>query len=187
MHLTLQTATQAQPVQNFQPTYGPSIWENMGDALHQSVMRVLSLLISLLPGLLALLLAVAMLAAVGLLLSYIVRRILTSIRFDDRLAGNQSSGIADWSPSHSPTILVARTVPLGLRSARPGHRNLRVQRLLFGRFADAVLLPALPHPFGRRHPAPVRWQPHRPLPRSLRPHRRRQPEAAVRPLPLGRR
>ncbi len=110
MYLTLQSAQPVQPVQTFQPIYTPSIWENMGDALHQSVTRVLSLLISLLPGLLALLLAVAVLAAIGMLLSYIVRRILTSVRFDDRLAGNQSSGIADWSPSHSPTILVARTV-----------------------------------------------------------------------------
>ena len=95
-----------------QPDYvsNPSIWQNMGDALHQSVTRVLNLLISILPGVLALLLAVAVMAGIGVLLSMIARRILTSLRFDDRLASNQTSQIADWSPSHSPTLLVSRTV-----------------------------------------------------------------------------
>ncbi|RXH57209.1 hypothetical protein [Granulicella sibirica] len=104
-----------QPLQNFQPMYSesPSIWHNMGDALHQSVLRVLSLLISILPGFLALLLAVIVLTLIGLALSVIVKRILTSVRFDDRLASNQSSGIADWSPSHSPTLLASRTVLWG--------------------------------------------------------------------------
>ncbi len=94
-----------------QPTYegGPSIWQNMGDALHQSVVRVLNLLVGILPGVLALLLAVGVLTGIGLLLSLIVKKVLTSIRFDDRLASNQTSGVADWSPSHSPTLLAART------------------------------------------------------------------------------
>ena len=96
----------------FQPVYegGPSIWQNMGEALHQSVVRVLNLLVGILPGVLALLLAVGLLTGVGLLLSLVARKILTSVRFDERLSSDQTSGVADWSPSHSPTLLVARTV-----------------------------------------------------------------------------
>jgi hypothetical protein len=96
---------------NQPPIYvpNPSIWQHMGDALHQSAVRVISLLISILPGVLALLLAVAVLTAVGMVLSLIVRRVLTTLRFDDRVSSNQASGIADWSPSHSPTLLAART------------------------------------------------------------------------------
>ena len=105
MHLTAYQPDYTQPY----PTHTSSIWANMGDALHDSVLRVLALLISILPGVLAILLAVAVLTCIGLLLSAIARRILTSARFDERLS-NQSSSIADWSPSHSPTLLVARGV-----------------------------------------------------------------------------
>lgn len=90
-----------------------SIWQHMGVALHDSVYRVLSFLIGLLPGLLALILAIAVLTAIGALASYILRRILTSVKFDERVARNRavdiSSSIQDWAPSHSPTVLIART------------------------------------------------------------------------------
>jgi hypothetical protein len=79
----------------------------MSDALHQSVYRVSSLLISILPGLLAFVLAVAIMTVLGVALSWILRRLLTSAKFDDRLARNQAS-VADWSPAHSPTALVGR-------------------------------------------------------------------------------
>lgn len=109
MHLTLQPVS-SQPVQIFHPVQTPSIWDNMSDALHDSLLRVINLMIGVLPGLLALLLAVAVMAVIGWVLSFIVRKILISARFDDRLAANQSSGIADWSPGHSPTLLAGRTV-----------------------------------------------------------------------------
>jgi hypothetical protein len=78
-------------------------------ALRESMHRVLIKLASFLPGLLALLVAVVVLSAVGALLALILRRILTAAKFDERFARNQSSNVADWSPSHSPTILIART------------------------------------------------------------------------------
>ena len=109
MHLTLQPAPTQQP-QIFHPVQTPTIWDNMSDALHDSFLRVLNLMIGILPGLLTLLLAVVVMAAIGWFLSFIVRRILISVRFDDRLAANQSNGIADWSPGHSPTLLAGRTV-----------------------------------------------------------------------------
>jgi hypothetical protein len=72
--------------------------------------RVLVKLASFLPGLLALLVAVVVLTLVGVLLAAILRRILTAARFDERFARTQTSNVADWSPGHSPTALVARVV-----------------------------------------------------------------------------
>jgi hypothetical protein len=85
-----------------------SLWGHITDALQQSVYRVLSLLVSILPGLLALIIAVAVLTAIGVGLSWVVRRLLTTLQFDDRFSSNNTTGVADWSPSHSPTALAGR-------------------------------------------------------------------------------
>jgi hypothetical protein len=77
-------------------------------ALRESMHRVLVKLVSFLPGLLALLAAVILLTAVGALLAFILRRILIAAKFDERFARTQTSNVADWSPSHSPTVLVGR-------------------------------------------------------------------------------
>jgi len=79
-------------------------------ALHESMHRALVKLASFLPGLVALLLAVVALTILGALLAYLLRRLLTALRFDERFARDQSANVADWSPRHSPTVLVARTV-----------------------------------------------------------------------------
>lgn len=95
------------------PSGSQSIWTHMGAALHASIYRVLSFFTSLLPGLLALILAIAVMTAIGALLSLVLRRILTAVKFDERIARNRAieitSSIQDWAPSHSPTVLVART------------------------------------------------------------------------------
>ncbi len=77
-------------------------------ALRESMHRVLVKLVSFLPGLLALLVAVVVLTAIGALLATILRRILVAAKFDERFARTQTSNVADWSPSHSPTVLVGR-------------------------------------------------------------------------------
>jgi hypothetical protein len=77
-------------------------------ALRQSIDRVLVKLASFLPGLLALLVAVAVLTAIGVLLSLVLRRILTAAKFDERFARNQSANVTDWSPGNSPTALIGR-------------------------------------------------------------------------------
>jgi hypothetical protein len=79
-------------------------------ALRESMHRALVKLASFLPGLLALLLAVVVFTLIGALLASLVRRILVAARFDQRFAGNQAANVADWSPRHSPTVLVARTI-----------------------------------------------------------------------------
>jgi hypothetical protein len=86
------------------------MWQQVELALSQSAHRVLVKLASFLPGLVALLLAVIVLTAIGAGLAALLRRTLTAARFDERLARNASATISDWSPSHSPTALIARIV-----------------------------------------------------------------------------
>jgi hypothetical protein len=86
------------------------MWQQVELALSQSAHRVLFQLASFLPGLLALLLAVLILAAIGAGLAALLRRFLVTIKFDERLAHNSIAAVSDWAPSHSPTVLVARTV-----------------------------------------------------------------------------
>ncbi len=81
-----------------------SISRHMSEALHQSLYRVLTLLIALLPGILAFFVALLLFAAAGILISWILRRCLTWAKFDLRIA--KKSG-ADWAPAASPTEIVA--------------------------------------------------------------------------------
>ncbi len=108
MQNILATMLQTGPNQTLQPSYADntSIWHHMSDALHQSLYRVLSLLLAILPGILAFIVALAVFALIGMALSALLRRGLTAARFDDRLA--RSRGNIDWAPSTSPTALVAR-------------------------------------------------------------------------------
>jgi hypothetical protein len=86
------------------------MWQQVHSALSQSAHRVLFKLASFLPGLVALLVAVIVLALVGAALATILRRILISAKFDERLAHSSTDTLSDWSPSGSPTLLVSRIV-----------------------------------------------------------------------------
>jgi hypothetical protein len=80
-------------------------------ALRNSIHRIVIVLASFLPGILAFLLAVAIFALIGWALSALVRRLLTCLHFDERLASRDTShspALADWSSSSSPTRLAAR-------------------------------------------------------------------------------
>jgi hypothetical protein len=85
------------------------MWQQVELALSQSAHRVLFKLASFLPALLALFLAVLVLSAIGAGLSALLHRILTAVKFDERVSRNQVGSVSDWAPSHSPTALVART------------------------------------------------------------------------------
>src|ERR1700677_3855497 len=82
-----------------------SITHHMSEALHESLYRVLTLLIAVLPGILAFFVALLLFGAAGLLISWVLRRCLTWIKFDARIA--RKSG-TDWAPSSSPTDIAAR-------------------------------------------------------------------------------
>ena len=86
------------------PPENPSVLTHMSDALHQSLYRVLTLLIAVLPGLLAFFVAFIFFTAIGMAVSALLRRALVWVHFDERLARNRG----DWAPSSSPTELVAR-------------------------------------------------------------------------------
>ncbi|QHN04284.1 hypothetical protein FTO74_13615 [Granulicella sp. WH15] len=111
MRNTLATMLQPDPYQAVsQPIYvdNTSIWHHMSDALHDSLYRVLSLLVAILPGILAFFVALAVLTAIGMGISALLRRGLTAAKFDERLARNRTAGVTDWTPSTAPTEIVAR-------------------------------------------------------------------------------
>jgi hypothetical protein len=86
------------------------MWQQIELALSQSAHRVLFHLASFLPGLLALLLAVIVFTSLGALLAALLRRILATIKFDERLSRNSIAAITDWAPSHSPSLLMSRAI-----------------------------------------------------------------------------
>ena len=83
-------------------------------ALKQSTQRVLGVLVSFLPGLLVFLLSIVVLTGVGMVLAAACKAILTRVHLDDKLASKRLPGavssLGDWSPSHSPTLLISRTL-----------------------------------------------------------------------------
>ena len=83
-----------------------SILQHMSDALHQSLYRVLALLIAILPGILAFFVALAIFTLLGMGISALLRRGLTWIKADERFARTRMA--VDWTPSSSPTEIVAR-------------------------------------------------------------------------------
>jgi hypothetical protein len=90
------------------------MWQQVQSALSQSAHRVLFKLASFLPGLVALLVAVVLLILLGAGLAALLRRVLIAVKFDERLARNQVvaaiSNIQEWSPAHSPAVLLTRVV-----------------------------------------------------------------------------
>jgi hypothetical protein len=85
------------------------MWDQVKQALDQSTTKFLTELAHLLPGMVAVIVAVLVSTVVAWILAIIVRRLLTSIHFDDLLHRWGFSSIADFSPMNSPTRLVSRT------------------------------------------------------------------------------
>lgn len=86
------------------------MWDQVGQTLYQSTVGVLSRLASLLPGMLALLVAVLFSLVLAWLIGLVLRNVLRAIRFDERLEGWGLTGLAEYSPRHSPTLLLTRIV-----------------------------------------------------------------------------
>lgn len=79
-------------------------------ALAQSTAKFLTRFAALLPGLAALIVAVLVSIIIAVVLAFITRRLLTSIEFEDHLERWGFASLADWSPMHSPTLLVSRSI-----------------------------------------------------------------------------
>jgi Mechanosensitive ion channel, conserved TM helix len=86
------------------------MWNQAQQALNESMGRLLSQFASLLPGIMALIVALLVSALVAWMLAVLVRRSLTGVHFDERLAGWGLPSLSEWSPSKSPTLLVTRVV-----------------------------------------------------------------------------
>jgi uncharacterized membrane protein len=108
MQKMLATMLQLNQDQTSQPLYADnaSTLRHISDALHQSLDRVLVLLIAVLPGIMAFFVALAVFTLIGMVISALLRRGLSAAKFDDRLANGH--GGVDWMPSNSPTTLIAR-------------------------------------------------------------------------------
>jgi hypothetical protein len=86
------------------------MWEQVKQALAQSTERFLTRFANLLPGMAALVVALLISIILGCILAAIVRRLLTSMQFDQRLTQWGFPSSAEWSLLKSPTLLVSRAI-----------------------------------------------------------------------------
>jgi len=86
------------------------MWDQIGQAFSYSMTRMLGQLASLLPGIVALMAALLISTLVAWVFAATLRRSLTSIDFNRRVAQWGFSTLAQWSPSKSPTLLVTRAI-----------------------------------------------------------------------------
>jgi hypothetical protein len=86
------------------------MWEQVQQALNQSMIRMLNELASLLPGMVALIVAVIFSTLLAGVMYFVLRRTLAGLQFDDKLTRWGFPTLADWAPSKSPSLLVARIV-----------------------------------------------------------------------------
>jgi hypothetical protein len=84
------------------------MWDQVDDALRQSINRVLTSLASFIPGIVAFLVSVVIAFVLGWLLAALISRILGWLRFDERVEQFGFEALAEWSPGRSPTRLVSR-------------------------------------------------------------------------------
>ncbi|SRR5579871_3867925 len=83
------------------------MWEQARQALDQSWARLLGQFAALLPGFLAMVVAIAASFAVAWMLAALLHALLSAMHFDQRLERGWPS-VSDWSPHHSPALLVTR-------------------------------------------------------------------------------
>src|SRR5580698_3974387 len=86
------------------------MWSQIKQQLAESTARFLTRFASLLPGLAALIVALLISIVIGWILAAVVRRLLSSMQFDARLASWGFPSVAEWSPMKSPTLLVSRAI-----------------------------------------------------------------------------
>ena len=84
------------------------MWDNVNQALTQATQRVITSVANFLPGLLALILAFVISIVVAWIVSALLRRFLRGIDFDARIGQWGFSGLSEWAPSNSPTVLVSK-------------------------------------------------------------------------------
>jgi hypothetical protein len=112
------------------------MWSQVKQELAQSTARFLTRFIGLLPGIAALIVALLASILLAWILATIVRRLLASMHFDQRLARWGFPSLAEWSPLQSPTLLVAQGIAtlvvvagilIGVAAVAPEWTSLLVQ------------------------------------------------------------
>lgn len=87
------------------------MWQQVENALHASLTRVLTEIATLLPALLSLLLAVIACGLFGLFCAWLLRRLLIAVHFDERMKANRSAFLLEWwSPKQDITLTISRAV-----------------------------------------------------------------------------
>lgn len=86
------------------------MWDQVKQALTQSTALFLTRLASMLPGLAALIVALLISIALGCILAIVMRRLLTSLQFEQRLVRWGFSSLAESSPMKNPAVLVSRAI-----------------------------------------------------------------------------
>lgn len=86
------------------------MWQQVKQALVDSTAHFLTRFASFLPGLAALIVALFLSAILAWILAAIVRRLLASLHFDERLGRWGFASLAEWSPMNSPARLVSRSI-----------------------------------------------------------------------------
>src|ERR1700739_1781454 len=85
------------------------MWNQIVQALQDSMARVMTQIAKLLPGILAFIVALLIFLVLGWLFAALLRWVLTAMKFDERV-GRASGSIAELSPQHTPTMVMARLV-----------------------------------------------------------------------------
>jgi len=86
------------------------MWQQVRQVLMDSEARFLTRVANLLPGLAAFIIALLLSVISAWILAAIVRRVLASFHFDERVERWGFASLAEWSPMNSPTRFVSRSV-----------------------------------------------------------------------------
>lgn len=85
------------------------MWQQIEESLRESMDRVFTKIATLLPGILAFVLVLVIFLVIAWLAAMLARWVLTAVKFDERISSGTST-LTEWTPMHTPTILVARIV-----------------------------------------------------------------------------
>jgi hypothetical protein len=86
------------------------MWNQIRQALDESTSRVVKQIANLLPGIAALIVALLLAGFLAWMITLLLRRSLRRIHFDERVNSWGLQGLAQWSASDTPTVLVTRVV-----------------------------------------------------------------------------
>ncbi len=128
------------------------MWNQVEQALNESASRIVTGVANLLPGFVALTVALLISILVAAIVGFLLRRSLRGIDFDAKAVDWGLAGLAEFSPSKSPTVLVVRFVSWTIILVGFPDRHRRLRR--HPDFADGVAaVRLLPESAGRHSAA----------------------------------